>query len=49
MSKSAITISDDGTLVRKRMFSSLFTSHKFGPKILSKVGKANDKRERQHT
>jgi len=28
MSKSVITISDDGSLVRKRMFSGLFTSHK---------------------
>jgi len=27
MPKSAITISDDGSLVRKRMFSGLFTSH----------------------
>jgi len=27
MPKSAITISDDGSLVQKRMFSGLFTSH----------------------
>jgi hypothetical protein len=33
MPKSAITISDDGSLVRKRMFSGLFTSHALNPKI----------------
>jgi hypothetical protein len=39
MPKSAITISDDGSLVRKRMFSGLFTSHGLDPKI----GKVKDK------
>ena len=34
MPKSAITISDDGSLVRKRMLSGLFTFHK--PQVRSK-------------
>ena len=37
--KSAITISDDGSLVRKRMFSGLFTSHALDPNISPKIGK----------
>ena len=40
MPKSAITISDVGSLVRKRIFSGLFTSHGLDPKI----GKVKDKR-----
>jgi len=39
MPKSAITISDNGSLVRKRMFSGLFTSHALDPKISAKIGK----------
>ena len=33
MPKSAITISDNGPLIRKRMFPGLFTSHVAGPEI----------------
>jgi len=33
------TISDDGSLGRETMLSSLFTSHVVGPKILTKIGK----------
>ena len=43
MPKSVITISDDGSLVRKRMFSGLFTSHALDPNILPNIGKGNDK------
>jgi len=43
MPKSVITISDDGSLVRKRMFSGLFTSHALDQKILPNIGKGNDK------
>jgi len=45
MPKSAITISDDGSLVRERMFSSLFTSHALDPNISPKMGRGM-KRER---
>jgi len=41
--KLAITISDDRSLVRKRMFSGLFTSHALDPNILPKIGKGNDR------
>ena len=37
--KSAITISDDGSLVRERMFSGLFTSHALDPNISPKMGR----------
>ena len=43
MPKSTITISDDRSLVWKRMFSGLFTSHMLDPKILPNIGKGNDK------
>jgi hypothetical protein len=54
MPKSAITISDDGSLVRKRMFSGLFTSHELDPEITPKidkvkVDKVNDRGEGRHT
>ena len=39
MPKLAITISDNGSLVRKRMFSGLFTRHALDPKISVKIGK----------
>jgi len=39
MPKLAITISDDGSLVRERMFSGLFTSHALDPNILPKMGR----------
>jgi hypothetical protein len=38
MQKSAITISDGGSLVRKRILSSLSTSHELDPKIALKIG-----------
>ena len=44
--KSVVTISVDGSLVRKRMFSGLFTSHALD---LSEDLEANDKGEGQHT
>lgn len=37
MSMSAITISDDESLIGKRMFSSLFTSHVSDPKTSPKA------------
>ena len=43
MPKSAITISDDGSLVRERMSSGLFTSHALDPNISPNIGKGNDK------
>ena len=39
----AITISDDGSLVRKRMFSGLFTSHALDLNISPNIGKGNDR------
>ena len=39
MPKSVITISDNGSLVRKRMFSGLFTRYVLDPKISAKIGK----------
>jgi len=47
--KAAIAISDDGSLVRRRMFSGLSASHTLDPKILQMIGKVNDKVEGQHT
>jgi len=44
--KSVVTISVDGSLVRKRMFSGLFTSHALD---LSEDLEADDKGEGQHT
>ena len=50
MQKSVITISDDGSLVvRKRMFSGLFTGHGLDPKIPPKIGRVNDKEVGKHT
>jgi len=43
MPKLAITISDDGSLVRKRIFSGLITCHTLDPKISWNIGKGNDK------
>ena len=45
MPKSVITIYDDGSLVRERKFSGLFTSHALDPNILPKMGRGM-KRER---
>ena len=39
MLKLAITISDDGSLVRERMSSGLFTSHALDPNISPKMGR----------
>jgi len=47
MPRSAKTISDDGSLGRETMLSSLFTSHVVGPKILTKIGKVSDNGEGQ--
>ena len=47
MPRSAKTISDDGSLGRETMLSSLFTSHVVGPKILMKIGKVSDNGEGQ--
>jgi len=41
--KAAIAISDDGALVRRRMFSGLSASHALDPKILQMIGKVNGK------
>jgi len=49
MPKSVITISNDVSLVRERMFSSLFTKPCVRSKYLAKDGKGNDKGEGQHT
>ena len=45
MPKWAITISDDGSLVRERKFSGLFASHTLDPNISPKKGRGM-KRER---
>jgi len=45
MPKSAITISDDRSLVRERMFSGLFTKPRVRSKYLAEDGKGNDKGE----
>ena len=39
MPNSAITISDDRSLVRERIFSGLFTSHALDPNISPKMGR----------
>ena len=49
MPRSAKTISDNGSLGRETMLSSLFTGHVVGPKILTKIGRVNDKGEGQRT
>ena len=49
MPKSAITMSNHGSLVRKIMFSGLFTSHALDRKISPKIGRRNDKGEGQHS
>ena len=48
MSRLAKTISNDGSLGRETMLSSLFTSHVVGPKILTKIGKVSDNGEGQY-
>jgi len=49
MPKSTITISEDGSLVLKRIFSGLFTSHVLDPKISPKSCKVNGRGEGQGT
>jgi len=49
MPRSAKTISEDGSLGRETMLSSLFTSHVVGPKILTKIRKVDDNGEGQRT
>jgi len=49
MPKLAITISDDGSLVRERMFSGLFTKPRVRSKYLAEDGKGSEKGEGQHT
>ena len=50
MQKSVIPISDDGSLVvRKRIFSDLFTTHGLDPKISPNIGRLDDKEVGQHT
>ena len=45
MPKSAIAISDDGPLIRKGVFSGLFTSHALDPRISPHIGKVKDGRD----